>query len=898
VSSAYFRFIPADGMNVAHSRWSALLPATVAAVLIVGSAGPAVAVGVSGERTIRATGGAVALDTSDDTSPETNPISSPADSVAAGTPARTTVRTLELGSTSHPATGVSVPHVQPVGVPIAPVADGSVVEGPVVAGRVLRTSAAGTTFSAVAVTWQRDQSLGRISVAVRTRVADQALWSGWTTTGVGSASPNQGTSPNRDTNSTERDGAGLLWTGVSRAVDIVVTSVSGQQPVDVQATLIDPGRAGSDAAAGPITASPPALVSQTDETPGAPSALMPGIAALAAPTEAAVPQPVSYGNGVVQIYGRAAWGANPAYMTLPPEYAPRVQAVVLHHTATSNSYLAGDVPAIIRAIYYQMAVTENLGDIGFNALVDKFGRIWEGRVGGLNTAVIGSHAGGFNIGTSGVAMIGDYDKVAVTAATREAVARYTAFKLGTNGVDPNGTPWITGGPSTKYATKVTMQVHAFYPHRDTSLTTCPGNYGVAILGLVRTRAKALIASYKVAPTVVTPPVVPVVEPPATATSTSPVAVPAAGLSLYGAGYGHGWGLSQWGARGAAAKGLTGTQIVNFYFPGAALTAGGNPTIRIRLTAIDAGHFSFYPPPGASMVTGLVATAGNGGKVVLPSRAAYHVAMTGTSFVVQEPVTATAWRTVATLAGPVTFTGQPTVTLQLSKPKGDCKGGARISFPGAVQAVNYQGQARYMAKMSMDNYLHGVVASEMPAGWAAAALQSQAIAARTYATAHLTPSVYYDMVDTQANQCWDGVASETAATTAAINATAGKVLTSGGKAISALFSSDNGGWTVSGGETYLPAKADSYSTTSGSPYVNWTSVLTPAALAAGDGAGGLTAVRSVQVTKRTGGGRWGGRVTTIQLTGVNAAGAAITAVVTGSDFRSRLGLRSNYFGFAK
>ncbi|MFI5952913.1 SpoIID/LytB domain-containing protein [Cryptosporangium sp. NPDC051539] len=367
---------------------------------------------------------------------------------------------------------------------------------------------------------------------------------------------------------------------------------------------------------------------------------------------------------------------------------------------------------------------------------------------------------------------------------------------------------------------------------------------------------------------------------------------AQGITIYGAGYGHGRGMSQYGAQGAAKKGLSSAKIVAFYYPGTTLAAKGNPTLRVRLSAIDNGHFTLVPTTGAT-VSGVVATAGNGTKVSLPARAKWHVARSGANYVVQEPVTATTWRTTYTLRAPVTFSGPSALRVAYSKAKTDCRGGGSVTFAGSLQAAVSDNASRFLARMPIDTYLRGVVASEMPSSWAPAALQAQTIAARTYATAKITASRYYDVIDTQANQCWDGQTSETAATDAAIKATAGKVLTVNGKPISAEFSSSNGGFTAPGGVGYLVSKADPYT----SPTV-WTKVVSPSALAALDGPLGLTTVTSVKVIKRSGGGRWGGRADAVQLIGTKAGGKAATASMTATSFRVKLDLKSNYLGFTQ
>jgi hypothetical protein len=81
----------------------------------------------------------------------------------------------------------------------------------------------------------------------------------------------------------------------------------------------------------------------------------------------------------------------------------------MHHTADGNNYTADDVPGDHALDVRYHAVSRGWGDIGYNVIVDKFGRLWEGRYGGLASTVIGAHAGGFNTGTFGVSMLGNYD---------------------------------------------------------------------------------------------------------------------------------------------------------------------------------------------------------------------------------------------------------------------------------------------------------------------------------------------------------------------------------------------------------------------------------------------------------------------------------------------------------
>ncbi|UOY01215.1 N-acetylmuramoyl-L-alanine amidase [Blastococcus sp. PRF04-17] len=175
-------------------------------------------------------------------------------------------------------------------------------------------------------------------------------------------------------------------------------------------------------------------------------------------------------------------------MTWTPRVASTLKAATVHHTAGSNSYAAADVPGILRGIYRYHAVTLGWGDIGYNALVDKYGRIWEGRAGGLAQPVVGAHAGGFNTYTFGVSMLGNYDVVPTTPAMINSVSSIIGWKLGLHNVDPYGSAVLTSGGTNKYAAGTAVRLPAIFAHRDTKSTACPGKYGVAKMGEIRARA--------------------------------------------------------------------------------------------------------------------------------------------------------------------------------------------------------------------------------------------------------------------------------------------------------------------------------------------------------------------------------------------------------------------------
>ena len=308
-------------------------------------------------------------------------------------------------------------------------------------------------FSAVGVTWALDSAVTGVSVAVRAKQADGA-WGAWSTA-------DNEENPSGRTGGGIRGGAGMIWTGPANGVEVAVTSVAGKAPRDVRVELIDPGTSAADA----------------DPEAGAPSAR------------------ADAGLAMPKIYSRAAWGANESKMSWAPSYATSVKAITLHHTVNANNYTREQVPGMLRSIYQFHAVSNGWGDVGYNVIVDRFGRLWEGRSGGLTRAVGGAHAGGFNYSTAGISMLGNFSTAAVPAPMREAVARYAAWKLSLYGVDPTGTTTLTGGQNSKYKNIVTVRVPTVFPHRTTSLTACPGTGGMNALPWIRSRAKTLMGSW-------------------------------------------------------------------------------------------------------------------------------------------------------------------------------------------------------------------------------------------------------------------------------------------------------------------------------------------------------------------------------------------------------------------
>jgi hypothetical protein len=188
------------------------------------------------------------------------------------------------------------------------------------------------------------------------------------------------------------------------------------------------------------------------------------------------------------VYTRHDWGANESLRRCGPDYARTNVAVIVHHTTQSNSYSAGDVPGMIRADYSYHVQTRGWCDIGYNLLVDRFGRIWEGRYGGLGRAVIGAHAEGFNTGTVGVAYLGNTDSSAPGAAALAAFSRVAIYAATTWHFDPASTVVMTSAGSPRYAAGRQVRLYRVMGHRDTGETACPGSHLYADLASIRSAA--------------------------------------------------------------------------------------------------------------------------------------------------------------------------------------------------------------------------------------------------------------------------------------------------------------------------------------------------------------------------------------------------------------------------
>ena len=180
--------------------------------------------------------------------------------------------------------------------------------------------------------------------------------------------------------------------------------------------------------------------------------------------------------GSPTIIPRESWGADESIRRdKVPVYAPNIRFALIHHTVNANNYTPAESAAIVRGIYVYHVKGNGWNDIGYNFLVDKYGQVFEGRYGGITKAVVGAHAEGFNTGSVGVAMIGNYNAVAISAAARASLVKLLAWRLDIAHVDPLSFVNVLSGGNSKFPAGVPVNLRAISGHRDVYFTECPGN---------------------------------------------------------------------------------------------------------------------------------------------------------------------------------------------------------------------------------------------------------------------------------------------------------------------------------------------------------------------------------------------------------------------------------------
>jgi hypothetical protein len=210
---------------------------------------------------------------------------------------------------------------------------------------------------------------------------------------------------------------------------------------------------------------------------------------------AALAQPVlDAGPGQPPIIARSAWAGQRSLPAVVPAYG-EVKLAFVHHTDSLNDYSPGQVPSIIEGMYIFHRYVRGWNDIGYNFVVDLFGRIWEARMGGIDQAVVGAQAGGYNLESTGAAVIGTFSDAVPSATALASLQRLIAWKLSLHGVPTLGDVTVVVDPASYFYTPFRPGQHVSLPrvagHRQGCTTDCPGNAFYARLPFLRPRIRTL-----------------------------------------------------------------------------------------------------------------------------------------------------------------------------------------------------------------------------------------------------------------------------------------------------------------------------------------------------------------------------------------------------------------------
>ncbi len=287
-------------------------------------------------------------------------------------------------------------------------------------------------FNLVGVTWTADSAPRGLTVEVRTRSAGR--WSGWSVLDPDLDGPTP--QPDDKSPSSYRDGTEPTWVGPASGVEVLVFAVHGAAPDGLSVDTVDAGTSSHDQTV--LSGKGRVAPSQDGKFPGLPTVIT-----------------------------RKEWGADESLgdNCWDPKYGSTFKAVVVHHTAGSNDYTQDEAAAVVRGIYAYHTEARGWCDIGYNFLIDRFGDVFEGRAGGIRKPVRGSHSGDYNVDTTGVSLMGNFDSAYPPAAMRAALVNLVAWRLGTAYHGAYGRPFLYDG-----------RFKRILGHRDVMSTSCPGQY--------------------------------------------------------------------------------------------------------------------------------------------------------------------------------------------------------------------------------------------------------------------------------------------------------------------------------------------------------------------------------------------------------------------------------------
>ena len=375
-------------------------------------------------------------------------------------------------------------------------------------------------FGLVGLSWDTAPPAGSL---VKVRVREDAGWTAWMPVPY---SADHGPDPGSDEDQQARAGSDPLLTGRSDALQVWVQTPDGQAPPHTQIHLVD--------------------------TDNVDIQQVPGSQAAAAP-------------GMPQIITRAQWGADESMRNRGPIYSDVVKVGFVHHTVSSSTYSPEEAAAQMRNLYAWYTKGLKYSDMAYNFLVDRFGRLYEGRYGGMAKPVVGGHTAGLNTDSFAVSAMGNFEEYNPDSekmnAMKESIAKLMAWKLGLSNRDPGGKDSLVSNGSLGsgfWDAGETATLNRVSGHRDAGNTACPGKYLYAHVGQIRSRASEIFKQ-KGSPSPA--PQDPDVITPAKSDDT---------FRFRGSGSGDGVGVPRAGVLGQARDGRKAGTILKHYLTGVAV----------------------------------------------------------------------------------------------------------------------------------------------------------------------------------------------------------------------------------------------------------------------------------------------------------------------------------------
>ncbi len=201
--------------------------------------------------------------------------------------------------------------------------------------------------------------------------------------------------------------------------------------------------------------------------------------------------------GKPELISRREWGAERGQGGCEPRKRPdmgKVKAAVVHHTVSANGYSESEAPGLVLGICRYHRNANGWDDIGYNAVVDRFGNVYEGREGGMGRPVVGAHSEGFNTLTTGVASLGTHSGSGVGRRAKRGISRWLAYKLDHHDVNPTDEVRLesAGGSTNRYEKGEKARAETITKHRRLSFTECPGGGLAGEIDAIQRMTKAII----------------------------------------------------------------------------------------------------------------------------------------------------------------------------------------------------------------------------------------------------------------------------------------------------------------------------------------------------------------------------------------------------------------------